>query len=387
MTSSEDRVTDAALLTMGHRPGQAFGSDTVLTAVEHQQVNDSLRRAIAQPTKFFAAYYAALERYAPLFRSVVTPKIDRLAQVVAACGSIPGYRTTLVPMLRGFGSAHRVFGADRLHYAPVGVALLAALSGANEAEWTSETAELWSRIYRVVADAMAAGVADAVTPTTTARLVARRRYNDEISVLSVEMEDEYHVRPGQHATVTARAFGSIAGLFSPVPIGGGRLVEVHVRAVGHGSLSHHLAVGAEIGSELTFTAAVGAGVEQGDRDAVCIAGGTGIGPMSAVAHHLRQAGQRSVELWYGGRVAGDLYALNSILSSGLPVRAMLSRDSAAAAALGVNTGRLGEEATAAVHQDADYYVAGSPRLMRAVLFRLLEAGVPFAQLHYDVTLI
>lgn len=33
------------------------------------------------------------------------------------------------------------------------------------------------------------------------------------------------------------------------------------------------------------------------------------------------------------------------------------------------------------------YVAGSPRLMRAVLFRLLEAGVPFAQLHYDVTLI
>ncbi|ONM46268.1 hypothetical protein B0T44_19535 [Nocardia donostiensis] len=51
------------------------------------------------------------------------------------------------------------------------------------------------------------------------------------------------------------------------------------------------------------------------------------------------------------------------------------------------SGRLGEEATAAVHQDADYYVAGSPRLMRAVLFRLLEAGVPFARLHYDVTLI
>lgn len=84
--------------------------------------------------------------HAPLFRSVVTPKIDRLAQVVAACRSIPDYHTTLVPMLRGFGSAHRVFGADRLHYAPVGVALLAALSGANEAEWTSETAELWSRI-------------------------------------------------------------------------------------------------------------------------------------------------------------------------------------------------------------------------------------------------
>lgn len=109
-----------------------------------------------------------------------------------------------------------------------------------------------------MADAMAAGVADAVTPTTTARLVARRRHTDEISVISVEMDDEYHVRPGQHATVTARAFGSTAGLFSPVPIDGGRLVEVHVRAVGHGGLSHHLAVDAEIGSELTFTAAVGA---------------------------------------------------------------------------------------------------------------------------------
>lgn len=215
VSSSEDRVTDAALLTMGHRArsgvrfqhhphGHRAPAGQRFVATSHRATDQVLRRLL---------------RRARALCAVVSQRGDSKDRPSRPSGGNLRIYTGLPHHTRP--DVARV----QLHSPRVrrgSAALRAGRCGptrspvrANEAEWISETAELWSRIYRVVADAMAAGVADAVTPTTTARLVARRRHTDEISVISVEMDDEYHVRPGQHATVTARAFGSTAGLFSP----------------------------------------------------------------------------------------------------------------------------------------------------------------------------
>jgi toluene monooxygenase electron transfer component len=132
-----------------------------------------------------------------------------------------------------------------------------------------------------------------------------------------------------------------------------------------------------------------------DRDVVCIAGGSGLGPVLSIARAasaMPLLGERRLFFFYGGRGQRDLAGRAELEAlSGLAGRSTYVPVLSAAAECGDHgwTGRTGlvhEAVTGVLDQslsDYEYYFAGPPAMTLATQRLLLEARVPLTQLHFD----
>lgn len=131
----------------------------------------------------------------------------------------------------------------------------------------------------------------------------------------------------------------------------------------------------------------------GDRDLLCVAGGTGLSPLKAITEQVVRdavAGRRRrVFLFWGARRREDLYDLPDLWRladayEGLQVTLVTSDDPAFDGMQG-NVGRVA--ARYMPHRECEAYVAGPERMVRETIRVLAKAGMPRERIHYDDALL
>ena len=128
------------------------------------------------------------------------------------------------------------------------------------------------------------------------------------------------------------------------------------------------------------------------RDILCLAGGSGLAPMIAIARaamHEPQLAGRHLHFIYGGRTAADVCGEDMLRAlpgwgTRLSYRAFISTPSPEAGPYEV---AFVHEAALRLHGAAlpsmEVYFAGPPLMATAVQRMLLDAGVPPSQQHFD----
>jgi toluene monooxygenase electron transfer component len=128
-----------------------------------------------------------------------------------------------------------------------------------------------------------------------------------------------------------------------------------------------------------------------DRPVLCVAGGSGISPMLAIARALaRGRSARPLHFYIGGRAPGEVSALLPIAEAAcgtcrFHLGAAVS-DAGRAAEWNGETGpihALVERDLAARLGDFDIYLAGPPAMVQACLAMLLRCDVAADRVHYD----
>lgn len=126
------------------------------------------------PGEFATAFYATLFELAPDTRGLfpddmaaqsvkLTSELSALVEVATAwqeSGSINGF----VDRAHDLGFRHRGFGVTNAMYAPVGVAIVAALRACVPG-FDDEHERAWSALYRLLADTMREGAVGAPGPS------------------------------------------------------------------------------------------------------------------------------------------------------------------------------------------------------------------------------
>ena len=234
--------------------------------------------------------------------------------------------------------------------------------------------------------------------TIAARVSHWQRLPGEVIDLRLKLDEPLHFNAGQYATL------AISGSFvrrsfsfydAPPPIDGRGSLEVGflVKRLPKGRFSDWLWERDRSGIKVWLEGPFGAmGVEEIERDGLCVAGGTGLAPvLSIVADRLARSPRPSFTIVFGVRSAQDAFANERLaeLQAHHPGRirlvTILSHEPAASAwsgPRGLITAALTREL------DVDYanvaaFVCGSLPMVEAVEKTLLGLGVPPARIHAD----
>lgn len=170
------------------------------------------------------------------------------------------------------------------------------------------------------------------------------------------------------------------------------LIELHVRHVPGGGFTSWVYESLRTGDGLVIEAPLGTFVprEDAERPMLFMAGGTGFAPVKAIVEHFIALGtRRPMHVYWGARIAADLYLRDLARSwadnvPGLRFTPVLS-DTDEARANGMREG-LVHEALLADHPDlagVDLYMSGPPPMIAAGRQRFVEAGLPEDRLYFD----
>jgi NAD(P)H-flavin reductase len=122
------------------------------------------------------------------------------------------------------------------------------------------------------------------------------------------------------------------------------------------------------------------------RDIVCVAGGTGLAPIKALIEELTRYNRtRWVHVFFGARDRDDLYDLAALnrLAARYPWLSVVPACSADTNFPG-EQGNISEVvARYGPWQDHDFFVSGSPSMVRSTLRTLAEMQVPSIRIRYD----
>lgn len=202
--------------------------------------------------------------------------------------------------------------------------------------------------------------------------------------------------PGQYALLELPFAGATrAYSMSNLPNDAGRW-EFQIRRVPGGRATAALFDGMRSGAEVTLDGPYGLAWLRQDvpRDLVCIAGGSGLAPMIAIARGAAHAGmlrRRRLYFFYGARTPADVCGqsmLRSLPDAGaIEYCAAVSIPDAGAAAWTGETGFVHEVVERRLPAPLDryeFYFAGPPPMTQAVQEMLMvRHRVPFAQIHFD----
>jgi toluene monooxygenase electron transfer component len=230
-----------------------------------------------------------------------------------------------------------------------------------------------------------------------ARLTGMRDLTHDIREFRFLASGSSPFEPGQYAVLT---LPSVAGVraYSMCNLANAE-GEWHfqIKRVPNGAGSNALFDRVTIGSTITIDGPYGMAYLRRDspRDLVCIAGGSGLSPMMAIARGMAaepKLADRALHFFYGGRGPMDICGEDMLAElSGFgrrihftPVISMPELDVAKSW-----TGAVGfvHEYVLAKFSDRlaafEYYFAGPPPMTQAVQAMLIKNKVPFNQLHYD----
>jgi toluene monooxygenase electron transfer component len=221
----------------------------------------------------------------------------------------------------------------------------------------------------------------------SAVLRERRRLSPSLMELEFATDDEASFLPGQYALLTVpglsgpRAY-SMANAANP----SGRWRFI-IRRVASGAVSPLLFESLRLGDRVTLDAPYGRAYWRPQpRNAVCVAGGSGLAPMLAVAAAAKTGGQ-PVAFFYGTRDAADIAAVNEMTLWGEAVTLSTVVSEAPPGWTG-QTGLVHHAVARAIPAEAaalhEYYLAGPAPMTEEVLKMLaVERRVPFEQIHFD----
>ena len=236
----------------------------------------------------------------------------------------------------------------------------------------------------------------------SATLLTRRAVTPDLSEFTFGLPVEGAFRAGQYALLYppgvegARAYSFSDAPGEPADAGIWRFM---IRRVPGGRGSNALFDEVASGDSIELDGPYGhawlrPGTPDARRDVVCIAGGSGLGPMLSVARGvLAEAGTRRVHFFLGLRTLAELGAAAEVESlrgeRRLQLTTVLSNPTEGSAWNGP-TGFVHTQVEAALTAlgrpfDAyDHYFAGPPPMVEAVQDLLMvRQRVPFAQIHFD----
>ncbi|MCW8809177.1 MAG: 2Fe-2S iron-sulfur cluster-binding protein [Rhodanobacter sp.] len=168
------------------------------------------------------------------------------------------------------------------------------------------------------------------------------------------------------------------------------MIELHVRHVAGGGFTSWVSDELRIGDRLRVEGPLGTFVprEDSERPMVFMAGGTGFAPVKAIVEHFMALGtQRSMQVYWGARSAGDIYlrSLAERWASDHPNLQFHPVVSDPEQAMGLRCGLVHE----AVLEDQpdlsghEVYMSGPPAMIHAGHQLFLDAGLPESRLYYD----
>jgi NAD(P)H-flavin reductase len=364
---------------------------------------------------FPAAMHAQRQRFYRALRRIV-------ALAAAAPGGDPAAAAELTAYLSSLGRAHRKFGVRKEHYASFRTALRTTadrfapaasgvLAGAGDADGASDhdgasdpdgasypdgagAALDWEVAFDRAAEIMigaAEGDAEHAPAWWTAEVTGHELRTPGIAVLTIQPSEPFPYQPGQHLTVQTPRWPRVWRRYSiaNAPRDDGS-VTLHVRAVGGGlasnTLVHHTVPGDILllgRPEGVMTPDTGSGRR---RPVLCLAGGTGLAPLKAIAEALASSGEPpEVVLYAGARSASELYDLPALRqmemdSPWLEVVPATSEEMAE----GTRHGMIPVLASKARWQDRDVYISGPDAMIVKTVQVLRDAGAPAGLLHFDL---
>ena len=202
--------------------------------------------------------------------------------------------------------------------------------------------------------------------------------------------------PGQYALLRLPGVAAVRA-YSMSNIAGGRSWQYQIKRVPSGQATGVLFDQLTAGAEVTIDGPFGHAYlrEGAARDVVCIAGGSGISPVLAIARGMAESESlkgRHLHFFYGGRTPADicgedvLGALPRLHGRWTYVPVVSGLDTNAAHAWIGRTGLVHDSVADVIGTrlpDFEFYFAGPPPMTLAVQRLLMQAKVPMSQVHFD----
>lgn len=244
----------------------------------------------------------------------------------------------------------------------------------------------------VIAAREVASVADIPRRRLTLKLLDKAVLGADVVKLSLQSARGERLRrlPGQYLDVLLEDGKRRAFSIANAPHEGDQ-IELHLRHVAGGGFTSYVFDQMKPGALLKIEGPLGTFVprEDSERPLLFVAGGTGFAPIKALIEHFLHLGtRRPIGLYWGARVAADLYL------RALPER--WARDVAgfryvpvlSDAAEAGEGHRLGfvHETVLEDHPDLggfDLYMSGPPTMIDAGRRAFVQAGLPEDRLYYD----
>ncbi|MEV5703615.1 globin domain-containing protein [Actinoallomurus sp. NPDC052274] len=341
---------------------------------------------------FYGRLFAENPRLRALFPSSMAAQrhrmFDALSQITASLDN----PQTFSGFLTRLGREHRKFGIAPAHYDAMGRALLATLRAYGGGSWTAEMEAAWTAMFDTAAAIMIqAAEEDAAQapPWWIGEVVQHDRRTADIAVLTVRPSEPLSYRAGQYLSVQTSRWPRVWRTYSIANApGNDGLLRLHVRALPAGWVSGALVRHTRVGDALLLGRASGGMVldAESDRDVLCVAGGTGLGPLKALAEEaLRSREGHDVHLLFGARTTADLYDLPALRALAderprLHLVPVLSEEPGCGGARGPVSDVLDRFQDWSGH---DVYVAGPAGMVSRTVTNLQRLGVPAERIHYD----
>jgi NAD(P)H-flavin reductase/hemoglobin-like flavoprotein len=348
-----------------------------------------------QQDKLASYFYARMFLSSPQLRDLFPVQMDvqrsRLLNAIVTAVQTVDDPEAFDEYLQSLGRDHRKFYVLPSHYDVVGSALVEAIRTFAGEHWSPEYEQAWRDAYAVIAQKMMAG-ADADShnpPYWHAEVLYHERRTHDIAVITCRPMQPLEFRAGQYVTVECKYQPRLWRPYSVAnaPRKDGSL-DFHVRAIGAGWVSSALVRRLQPGDMIRLGAPMGSMTldRRSTRDIVCVAGGTGLAPIKAIIEELTRANRtRWVHCFFGAKNRDDLYELACLhrLAARYPwlsVVPVCTNDPEF-------NGERGELADVVSRfgpwKDHDFFVSGSPQVVRSTLRTLAEMQVPAIRVKYD----
>jgi NAD(P)H-flavin reductase/hemoglobin-like flavoprotein len=342
-------------------------------------------------SQFYARMFLAEPCLRDLFPVAMREQRAKLLGSLVSIVALVDDPDRLTALLTPLGRDHRRFRVEPEHYGVVGEALIATLRHYCGERWSIEYDQAWRDAYDVIARTMlgCADRDDNRPPYWHAAVVRHERRGPDTAVITVRPLQPFTFRAGQYVAMENdyKAHEWRTYSIANAPRGDGTL-EFHVRAPGHGWVSSSMVHQLRVGDRLRISPPMGSMTldHSGDREIVCVADGTGLAPMKALVEELSRLGRtRWVHVFVGARDRDDFYDLPALqrLASRVPWLTVVPScrdDPEYPGERGLVNDVVERFGPWPEH---DFFVSGSPGMVRATLVTLAGLSVPAARINYD----
>jgi len=347
---------------------------------------------------FYARLFVAHPQLRDMFPPAMDAQRDRLLRALVRIVEGLTSPEDLVRYLSQLGHDHRKYSVEPAMYEAVGAALIATLRAYAGPAFTPAAEEAWVQAYQAASGLMirAAEEDSATAPAYwTAEVVSNEQRQPGIAVLTVAPDQAFPYQAGQHVSVQTPRWPRVWRPYSVASRArDDGLMTFHVRAVPGGWVSNALVRYAAPGTELILGPPLGTMTldRAGQRDLLCVAGGTGLAPIKAIIEQAvreSSACARQIFLFYGARTRAELYDLQDLyrLADAYPrfLLTPVTSDDPAFDGMQGNVGRVA--ARYLPHRECEAYVAGPAVMVRETIRVLARAGLPEERIHYDDALL
>jgi NAD(P)H-flavin reductase/hemoglobin-like flavoprotein len=382
----------------GSAPPAGGGPDPTLVAIR-ETFAEVARAGDDAAAYFYAWLFLRRPELRQLFPPAMDEQRDRLFRALARIVESLSTPEEMASYLSQLGRDHRKYSVTPDMYDAVGEALIATLRAFAGPKFTDAAAEAWQQTYIAGSSLMIrAAEEDAVRSPAlwTAEVIRHEDRGNGIAVLTVAPDEVLPYAAGQHVTVQTTRWPKVWRPYSIAcrPREDG-LISVHVKAISGGWVSNALVSHTSPGDSILIGPPLGTMTlsQAGERDLLCVAGGTGLSPIKAIVEQAvkesRPAQRRNIFMFCGARTRAELYDMKDLwrLTDAFPWLQLtpVTSDDPAFDGMQGNVGRVA--ARYMPSRDCEAFVAGPPDMVRETIRVLKRAGIPRERIHYDDALL